>query len=302
MSGIAIVGPGRLGQAMGKLLSRAGFCVQFVIARRHDAARQAVRFIGSGRPVALPAANDELSKAGVILLTVADAALSRVVQNLASRVLRVAGTTRAVKGPEGCGYDWHGKVVMHTCGSMPSSVLRPLKRQGAAIGSLHPFQTIPSPATGVRNLKACFWGIEGDGRALHVATQWVEALGGITFRVRPAQKTIYHLAAFLVCPTIVTLMDESLRLLERAGVRARIARPMLSQFVTETARNFAELGARRALTGPAARGDWPTIRRHLAVLRRVSPKTIPVYRALLDAMLRLAGNRRVQKSKKQNNL
>ena len=64
---------------------------------------------------------------------------------------------------------------------------------------------------------------------------------------------------------------------------------MLRQFVTETAKNFAELGARRALTGPAVRGDWATIRRHLTALRRPAPDFVPVYQSLLTAMLTLAG-------------
>ncbi|HLW78217.1 MAG TPA: DUF2520 domain-containing protein, partial [Terriglobia bacterium] len=57
------------------------------------------------------------------------------------------------------------------------------------------------------------------------------------------------------------------------------------------ARNFAELGARRALTGPAVRGDWTTMEHHLAALRRSSPGTLPVYKVLAAEMLRLSGRR-----------
>lgn len=272
-SGIAIVGPGRVGQAMGKLLAKAGFPVRFVAARQLAAARRAVRFIGSGRPVTLDAL--ELTSCQVFLLTVSDAALARVAESLAGR----PGDRKV----------WSGKVVLHTCGSLPASMLRPFKRRGSAIGSLHPFQTIPSPAAGVRNLKGCFWALDGDPPALGVANRWVKALRGVAFRVRPGRKTLYHLSAFLVCPTLVTLMDRSARLLRRAGVPARIAPRMLSRFVAETARNFAELGGRRALTGPASRGDWPTIRGHLAALRAYAPDLVPAYQALLRLMLRLAG-------------
>ncbi len=272
-SGIAIVGPGRVGQAMGKLLASAGFPVRLVAARRLAAARRAVRFIGNGRPVTLHAL--ELIRSQVILLTVSDAALARVAEGLAGR----PGDRKA----------WSGKVVLHTCGSLPASVLWPFKQRGAAIGSLHPFQTIPSPAAGVRILKGCFWALDGDRAALRVAGRWVKALGGVAFRVRPGRRTLYHLSASLVCPTLVTLMDRSARLLRRAGVPARIAPGMLSRFVAETARNFEELGGRRALTGPASRGDWPTIRGHLAALRADAPDLVPAYEALLRLMLRLAG-------------
>lgn len=270
--GVAIVGPGRVGQALGKLLVQAGIPVRFVVARRLAAARRAVRFIRSGQPVGL--ADPEWANTAVILLTTTDAALAPLARELARRR-----------------WDWSGKLILHTCGSLPATVLQPLRRRGAAIGSVHPFQTIPNPAAGVRNLKGCFWGIEGDAAARKVATEWVKALGGVAFRVRASQKILYHAAAFLVCPTLVTLMDRSARLLRQAGVPTRIVRPMLGQFVEETVRNFVRLGGRRALTGPAVRGDWITIQRHLTALRRFSPDVVPAYTALVRAMLRLVGRR-----------
>ena len=36
------------------------------------------------------------------------------------------------------------------------------------------------------------------------------------------------------------------------------------------------------LTGPIARGDWPTIDAHLAAIRRYAPELEPMYRALAD--------------------
>jgi predicted short-subunit dehydrogenase-like oxidoreductase (DUF2520 family) len=125
-----------------------------------------------------------------------------------------------------------------------------------------------------------------------VARSWVKLLSGVAFSIRPEKKTLYHLSAFLVCPTVVTLMAQAASLLKQAGVPERILRPMLRQFVAETARNFDDLGGRRALTGPAVRGDWATIHRHLRVLRQTAPEFEPVYQALLKAMLRLAGDGR----------
>jgi predicted short-subunit dehydrogenase-like oxidoreductase (DUF2520 family) len=274
-SGVAIIGPGRVGQALGRLLAQSRVPIAYVGARRLARARQAGRFIRQGKPLAL--AGPELMRASVFLLTTSDSALARVAEELAS---------------QGSGKEaWRGKVVLHTCGSLPSAVLRPLKLRGAAIGSLHPYQTVPSPQAGVRNLRGCFWGIEGDPQALQVARRWVKLLKGVAFRIHPKKKTLYHLSAFLVSPTLVTLMEQSTRLLRKAGVPPGIARPMLRQFVTETTKNFAEIGARRALTGPAVRGDWPTIRRHLAALERAAPRFVPVYETLLQAMLRLVGRK-----------
>jgi predicted short-subunit dehydrogenase-like oxidoreductase (DUF2520 family) len=272
---IAIIGPGRVGQAMGRLLSRAGFSIRFVAARRIAAARRAVKFIGRGKAVTVD--SPELANADVVLLTTADAAVESVARGLAN-------------SPGG----WKRKTVLHTCGSLPSSILAPLKRRGAAIGSLHPYQTIPSPTEGARNLVGCFWGIEGDPAATRVAKRWIKALRGVAFPIRADRKTLYHLSAFLTCPAIVTLMDGSTKLLAKSGVPERIARPMLAGFVAETARNFGTLGASGALTGPASRGDWPTLRAHLRALKLSHPEMLPLYGAMVARMLRLAGKRAPQ--------
>lgn len=275
LRGIAIVGPGRVGQALGKLLKRAGEQVRLLAARRRGSAVRAAQFIGGGRAVGLM--SPELADAQVLLLTTADAALPHVTRGLAS--LRE---------------DWSGKVVLHTCGSLSAGYpdgFRLLRQRGAAVGSLHPFQTIPNPAAGARNLVGCYWTIEGDSAARKLAARWVKGLHGTTVRVNPSKKTLYHLAAFLVCPTVVALMDRSHHFLRRAGVPHNVARRMLGKIVAETARNFTELGARRALTGPVARGDWTTVRRHLRALRQVCPELIPAYVTLLREMARLAGKR-----------
>jgi predicted short-subunit dehydrogenase-like oxidoreductase (DUF2520 family) len=257
---------------MAKLLAESGFQIRFVAARRPEAARRAIRFIDSGKAVGLR--SKELADPAIILLTVADAALEPLARPLA--------TLRD---------DWAGKVVLHTCGALPSAVLRPFQRRGASIGSLHPFQTVPSPTVGLRNLPGCFWGIEGDRQACAVATRLARALGGTPFRLRPSWKILYHVGAFLACPAIVTLLDQSARLLRDAGVPVGMVRPMLGRFVNETVGNFVEFGGVGALTGPAVRGDWRTIEEHYRALRRHAPAIAPVYRELTRRMLQLAGRR-----------
>ncbi len=274
MESVAIVGPGRVGQALGRLLTRAGVRVESVAARRRSAALRAVRFIRAGRATSL--GDPKLAQAQVVLITTSDSAIPRVASGLVSM--------RA---------NWRGKIVLHTCGSLPSDGgdLRRLRRLGASVGCLHPFETVPTPEIGLRNLRGCTWAVEGDPAARRVARRWVRRLGGRVVQIRPTRKALYHLSAFLVCPSVVTLMDRSLRLLRGAGVPAAIGRRMLARILSSSARNVTELGARRALTGPAVRGDWATIRRHLEALRQFSPDLIPAYLGLLRPMARLGGKR-----------
>ncbi len=271
---VAIIGPGRVGQSLGRLLRLAGVRVEYLAARRKQSALRAARFIGAGRAIGLK--DPRLTEVDVVLVTTTDTAISTVAKVLTS--MRK---------------DWAGKVVLHTCGSLPrgGGDLRRLRERGAAVGCLHPFETIPTREAGLRTLRRCTWLVEGDSAARRIATLWVRRLGGEVVHVRHGQKALYHLAAFLACPGLITLMDPSSRFLGRAGVAASVARRMLAQIASSTARNFRDLGARKALTGPAVRGDWVTIRRHLEALRRSSPDFVPVYLGLLGSMVRLAGKR-----------
>ena len=170
-------------------------------------------------------------------------------------------------------------------------MLDPLKRHGANIGSLHPFQTVTSPAAGYQNLRNSFWAIEGGVRACRIAVEIAHTLDGLPFRVHPAHKVLYHAGAVLSCGAVVALLDHSAHMLRKAGVPSANVRPMLGELVAETVRNYVALGGRRALTGPAARGDWQTIEAHLRAMRRHAREVVPVYRELLKGMVRLAGRK-----------
>jgi predicted short-subunit dehydrogenase-like oxidoreductase (DUF2520 family) len=275
---VAIVGPGRVGQALGKLLAQAGVRVDFVAARQIARARRAQKFIGRGSPVTLD--DPLLSKANVFVLSVADRAIAPVAEQLARLLAEHASAGERAK-------PLAGRIFLHTCGSVDASVLAPFARLGGACGSLHPFQTVPSPAQGAKNLLGTFWTTEGDARACRLARGWVRLLKGKIVHIRSDRKTLYHLSAFLVCPTLVALMERATVFLEEVGAPTQVARAMLGAFVSETVKNFVAFGGRRSMTGPASRGDWAVIRRHRQELRRRALDVLPVYDALLREILRL---------------
>ncbi len=270
---VALVGPGRIGQALGCLLVDAAVRIEWIAARRLSAARSAARFIGLGGAVTLD--SRELDGARVLLLTTSDSALPEVARSMAK--LRPS---------------WKGCMVLHTSGAWPAggeaSVLQPFRRRGASAASMHPLQTVPSREAGVQNLTGCFWAIEGDPEAVRLARRWVRSLRGTVLNIESQHKPAYHAAAVIACAGVVTLMESAERLMRSSGVLPRQARRMLAGFVAETAANFGRLGARRSLTGPASRGDWSTIRKHRAALRRDAPDLLPLYRELLRSMLKIA--------------
>src|SRR5207247_18946 len=140
-------------------------------------------------------------------------------------------------------------------------VLRPHPPLAASRGSLHPFQTDPSRAHGAKNLLKTFWTTEGDPRACRLARAWVRLLNGKIVRIRSSDKILYHLSAFLVCPTLVALMERATGFLEEVGAPTRVARQMLGAVVDETVKTFVAFGGRGSLTGAASRGAWAGIGR-----------------------------------------
>lgn len=279
---VAIVGPGRVGQALGKALAQAGVGIDFIVARRLARARRARGFIGRGRPVTLD--DPSLRGAHVFVLSVADRAITPVAEQLANLLAMRSSGGRREK-------PLAGRIFLHTCGSVNAGVLAPLARLGGACGSLHPFQTIPSPAQGAKNLVGTFWTTEGDPRACRLARTWVRLLKGKIVRIRSSDKILYHLSAFMVCPTVIALMERATGFLEEVGAPTQVAREMLGAFVSETVKNFVAFGGRRSMTGPASRGDWAVIRRHRQELHRRAPTVLPVYDALLREILRLVEKR-----------
>ena len=168
-------------------------------------------------------------------------------------------------------------VVVHLAGSLGLGVLAPHRRRAA----VHPLVALPTPALGARRLAGAWFAVAGDRLAHDV----VRALRGRWFEVADADRPMYHAAAVIASNHLVALLGQVERLSEAVGVPFE-AYVDLAQATLD---NVAALGPAAALTGPAARGDEATVRRHL---RALPPDERRAYRALADAARRLAQRRR----------
>src|SRR4029077_1750134 len=115
---IAIVGAGRVGSALGRLLYQKGWRIGPVVTRSVRTAHDARRRIGSGQPqVGLSQA---LLAADVILIATPDRALAHTAKPRA----QIAG-----------GKLGGALFVVHRSGAWGSDFLKPLKLRGAETGS-----------------------------------------------------------------------------------------------------------------------------------------------------------------------
>jgi predicted short-subunit dehydrogenase-like oxidoreductase (DUF2520 family) len=257
---VSIVGGGRVGRALGRRLHELGWRVGGVTGRSISTARAAVRAIGAGQ--ALDAPTHQILNSSVILITTPDGAIESMAKNLA----RLGGS------------EWSGKVVLHTSGSLESSVLQPLADLGAATGSMHPMQTFSNQ--NLPDLANCIFGIDGSAAALQVARKMIRQMGGVAVRLSGANKAAYHAAGSFACVYVLALMETATRLLMTQGFKRRQAMRALLPLVRQTLNNFESVGPLAAWTGPLSRGDFSTIERHVKALADFEPEYLEAYKTL----------------------
>jgi len=259
---VGIVGAGRAGLGLAVALRRARIALLGVHGRRERPMPAGVRLsVGPVPPW--------LGEAGVVVLAVPDDALP----GCAAELARAGGPAA-------------GAAVLHLSGALASDVLAPLAARGAATGSMHPLVAFgPDPAAAARQLAGAAFALEGELAAVGVADAIVRRIGGTPVTLPPELKPRYHAGAVFASNYLVGLVAAAARLLESTGMGAETALGALLPLVRATVANVEAVGPAAALTGPIARGDAATVRRHLMAL---SHADADLYKAVGRETLRLA--------------
>jgi len=264
---VGIIGPGRAGVGLALALALAGHEV-LLYGRRKKAVPEPLTLTVGPADSPPPA---WIAQAGVLILAVRDDAIRFLAESLAR-----AGAVR----PD--------QVVLHLSGVQGQEALAPLLSSRAALGSLHPLQTIAAAERAPERLKGAWAAVEGMPRAVQAAEGLARALGLRPFRIPSEAKPIYHAGAVFASNYFVVVEAVAQRLLCLAGLADSEAWQALRPLVAGTFDNLTEHGPLAALTGPVARGDTATLRRHIECLSRDDSL---LYRALGRAALELARER-----------
>jgi predicted short-subunit dehydrogenase-like oxidoreductase (DUF2520 family) len=182
--------------------------------------------------------HDDLSQAARDVDVVVIATPDDVVASVAACVLPQADTT-----------------VLHLSGSLGLDVLAPHALRAA----LHPLVPLPNADVGARRLGE---GVTFAVAGAPVARLMVESLGGRVVEVADADRAAYHAAACIAANHVVALLGQVERVAAAVGLDVEAFLPLTRAAVDDV----ASLGPRKALTGPALRGDWATLSRHLDAL------------------------------------
>lgn len=246
---VAVLG---LGKAGGSLLASL------------DAA--AIEVIARGRRLDALARSKRARDVRVLFLAVPDAALE--------------ATAAAVR--DSPLVDGALELVLHLAGARGLDALAALRGR-VDVGSFHPLASldgkspIPPGTLLAWDCSSAAW-----GRAI---VKLARECGGAPVRVPDGARNRYHAGAVVAGNLPMALLASGVRLLVDAGVPESLARVSLARLLRSQADNATRMPLAAALTGPVARGDEGTLRRHLALLDEEAPDLAGLYRALSHVLV-----------------
>jgi predicted short-subunit dehydrogenase-like oxidoreductase (DUF2520 family) len=263
---LAILGAGRVGRALGRLLRERGWRILVVAAQSEATARKAVKFICAGRPIA--GISHHALAAKIILISVPDDAIPDIAAQLAR-----------VGGPQ-----LRGKIVLHTSGACDASALEPVRAFGAFAGSMHPMQTFNGVS--VPPLEGKIFAIEGDVPAVRVARSLARSLDGVPVNIPAEKKPLYHAAGAFAAGLILALEEAGVQMLKTSGLPQREALHALLSLSRQVLEHYEKLGPHKAWTGPLSRGDYGVVAAHEEAIAHYHPEFLEAY----IAVSRLSGH------------
>ena len=261
---IAIVGPGRLGQALAVELKRAGYTISEIVSRNTVASKRKARELARKVQARVSTNNNAHLDVDLVWFCVPDRQIGAASRQLASRI------------------DWKNKTAFHSSGALASNELKALWQRGASVASVHPMMTFVSGS--IPSLKGLPFAMEGDAAAVRIARKIVKGLGGEAFAIRKRHKAAYHAWGAFASPLLVAALVTGEKLARLAGLSAAEARKKMLPIIRQTVANYETLGPAGAFSGPIVRGDAEIVHKHMQMLRKV-PEARAAYLALARAAL-----------------
>jgi predicted short-subunit dehydrogenase-like oxidoreductase (DUF2520 family) len=263
---LLLVGPGRAGRALLRSWTAAGGAALVLV--RTAAAAERARASVADPAVPVRSLEDGRELAGdLLVLAVPDDAIAGVASTLAAR--------------SAC------RFAFHLSGARPATALAPLSPR-ASLASLHPLRAFGGVAG--ESWKEAFVAVEGDDAAVEAGVALCRRLGARPRRLDAAGKALYHCAATLAAGGVASLLSVASRVWAEAGLDEEEGRIELARLASTAAETASRLPFADALTGPVARRDVDTVRRHRDALAG-EPEIARLYAYLAGETLRRTAGR-----------
>ena len=257
MHKLGFIGAGTVGTALSVRLSGRGYPIVAVSSRSRTSAENLARAVNGCRVLA---DNQGVAdNAQLIFVTTPDDVIASVVSQIR----------------------WHpGQSVVHCSGAASTDILQPAKELGAQVGAFHPLQTFASAKQAIENIPGSTFALEAEEPLLNTLKDMATALDGYWVELKTSDKVIYHASAVIACNYLVTLVKLATDLWQTFNIPPRQATQALLPLLRGTIHNIETVGIPQCLTGPIARGDIGTIKKHLDALNEKAPTLVSTYREL----------------------
>ncbi|HXH66558.1 MAG TPA: Rossmann-like and DUF2520 domain-containing protein, partial [Candidatus Limnocylindrales bacterium] len=255
-----ILGAGRVGRALGRLLHEHGWRVLVVAARSDATARQAAKFVRAGQPIS------GISHCALAAKTILIGVPDDVIPEIAAELARIGGQ------------QLRGKIVLHTSGACDAGALQPVREFGALAASMHPMQTFNGVS--VPPLEGKIFAIEGDAPAVRVARSIARSLGGIPVNITAEKKALYHAAGAFAAGLVLALEEAGVQMLKTSGLPQREALHALLSLSRQVLEHYEKLGPHKAWTGPLSRGDYGVVAANEEAIANYHPEFLEAYQAV----------------------
>lgn len=240
---VVIVGSGNVAEALARALPASGAELCQVFARNRERGPR-VAALGGTTWTADP---DRLAEADLYLIAVSDRAVGEVAASL--------------RLPDGA-------VAAHTAGSVPLDALEPFPRRAV----IYPLQTFTAGRAFDFARVPLF--LEASDKGTYQAVErFARRLSSQLYPADSKRRGILHLAGVLACNFVNALYAAGERTLAREGLPFEALRPLIAE---TAAKALAAPSPAAVQTGPAVRGDLPTLERHRALLAE-EPLLLEIY-------------------------
>jgi predicted short-subunit dehydrogenase-like oxidoreductase (DUF2520 family) len=266
LKSLAILGAGRVGRALGRLLHERGWRILVVAAQSEATARKAAKFIRAGQPIT--GISHHALAARTILVSVPDDKIPEIAAELA----RIGGQ------------QLRRKIVLHTSGACDAAALEPVRAVGAFTASMHPMQTFNGVS--VPPLEGKIFAIEGDAPAVRVARSIARSLGGVPVNITAEKKPLYHAAGAFAAGLVLALEEAGVQMLKTSGLPQREALQALLSLSRQVLDHYEKFGPHKAWTGPLSRGDYGIVAANEEAIAHYHPEFLEAY----VAVSRLSGH------------
>jgi len=254
---IGFIGAGTTGTALSVRLTRKGYRVIAVSSRSLASAEKLAKRLR--RCQAYKTTQEVVDAAQFVFITTPD-----------DFIIQVAAKVH-----------WHnGQNVVHCSGAHSVDILESAKKQGAKTGCFHPLQTFANAEQAIDNIPGSTFALEAEEPLLTTLKEMANDLAGDWIILKGGDKVLYHAAAVIACNYLVTLVKLATDLWETFEISESKAIKALMPLLRGTLSNIENIGLPQCLTGPIARGDLGTLRKHLEALEKESPSLLSTYKEL----------------------